>query len=250
MIEKTEGIVIRTLNYGETNKIITIFTRRYGKIGLMARGAKKTKSKLSSSSQLFFYGHFLYQQGKGLGVLHQGEAIDSFRSMKADIISMAYAAYLVEFTDKITDDRSPSPLLYDTLLQTMKGINDGISPEILALIFNVKMLPLAGIAANLDSCIHCGTREGPFSFSMTGGGYLCRQCKSVDPYSVPLSKQVSKLLTLFKHVPLERVGTVSIKRENIKHMKNVIDSYYQQNAGLQLKSKRFLDQMARAEMID
>lgn len=250
MIEKTEGIVIRTLNYGETNKIITIFTRNQGKIGLMARGAKKTKSKLASASQLFFYGHFLYQRGKGLGTLHQGEAIDSFRTMKSDIIRMAYAAYFVEFTDKITDDHIAYPLLYDTLLQSLKWINEDVQPEVLALIFNVKMLPLAGIAANLDSCIHCGRKEGPFHFSMTGGGYLCGQCKMTDPYSVPLSVQASKLLTVFKHVPLERLGTVSVKKENIKQIKNVLDSYYQQNAGLQLKSKRFLDQMSRAELIE
>lgn len=250
MIEKTEGIVIRTLNYGETNKIITVLTRNHGKIGLMARGAKKTKSKLSSSSQLFFYGNFLYQRGKGLGVLHQADPIDSFRDMKTDIVRMAYSAYLVEFADRITEDHTGYPELYDILIQTIKWINDGISPQILVLIFNVKMLPLAGIAANIERCVHCGEREGPFHFSMTGGGYLCRQCRAMDPYSLPLSLQASKLMTLFKHVPLERLGKLSIKKENIVQMKTILDNYYEQNAGLHLKSKRFLDQMARAELME
>lgn len=250
MIEKTEGIVIRTLNYGETNKIITVLTPDFGKVGLMVRGAKKAKSKLSSASQLFYYGHFLFQKGKGLGVLHQADSINPFRQIKSDIIQMAYAAYAVELTDKLTEANVASTALYNTLIQILKRMEDGVSPAILTLIYEVKLLPLAGLAANVDQCIHCGEQTGPFFFTLTGGGYLCLRCHEIDPYSIPMTIEASKLLTLFKHVPLERLGALSIKKENLSQLKRILQEYYQQNAGLQLKSRRFLDQMERGNLLE
>ncbi|MGE0992705.1 DNA repair protein RecO, partial [Bacillus sp. GMa5/2] len=77
MFQKVEGIVIRTTDYGETNKIVTIFSRELGKISAMARGAKKPKSRLASVSQLMTHGHFLIQMGSGLGTLQQGEIIST-----------------------------------------------------------------------------------------------------------------------------------------------------------------------------
>ncbi len=65
MLQKCEGIVLRTTDYGETNKIVTLYTREWGKIGVMARGAKKPKSRLSAITQPFTYGYFLMQKGNG-----------------------------------------------------------------------------------------------------------------------------------------------------------------------------------------
>ena len=250
MIEKTEGIVIRTLNYGETNKIITVLTPNFGKIGLMARGAKKAKSKLSSASQLFYHGHFLFQKGRGLGVLHQADSIHPFRHIKEDIVQMAYAAYIVELTDKIIEENMASSSLYKMLLNIFKKMDEGVPADILAIIYEVKVLPLAGLAANVDQCVHCGDRERPFFFTMSGGGYLCRNCQTLDPYSIPMTPEVSKLLTLFKHVPVDRLGSLSVKKQNIIQLKRILQEYYQQNAGLQLKSRRFLDQMERNVFTD
>ncbi|MGV3465922.1 MAG: DNA repair protein RecO, partial [Heyndrickxia sp.] len=82
MLQKCEGIVIRTHDYGESNKIINVYTREFGKLGIMARGAKKPNSRLSAVSQLFTYGYFLVQTGNGLGTLQQGEMISSMRSIR------------------------------------------------------------------------------------------------------------------------------------------------------------------------
>ena len=80
MLQKCEGIVIRTTDYGETNKIVTLYTREWGKIGVMARGAKKPNSRLSAITQLFTYGYFLLQNGRGLGSMQQGEIITPLRA--------------------------------------------------------------------------------------------------------------------------------------------------------------------------
>ena len=79
MLNKWEGIVLRTIPYGESNKIVTMFTREAGKVTAMARGAKKPRSKLAAVTQPFTHGTFLIRKGRGMGTLSQGEPIDSMR---------------------------------------------------------------------------------------------------------------------------------------------------------------------------
>lgn len=106
MLIKSEGIVLRTTDYGETNKIVTLLTREHGKIGVMARGAKKSNSRLSAISQPFLYGTFLIQSSTGLGTLQQGEMIESMRTIREDLFLTAYAAYMTELLDKGTEEKS------------------------------------------------------------------------------------------------------------------------------------------------
>ncbi|TCP32352.1 DNA replication and repair protein RecO [Scopulibacillus darangshiensis] len=246
-MEKAEGIVIKTINYGETNKIITVFTKEHGKVGLMARGAKKTKSRLSAASQLLFFGQFLYQKSKGLGTLYQGETIEPLRNIKADIFKMAYAAYIVEVIDKLTEQNVRNPFLYDLLIRILTYIEEGVDPEVLTLIFDVKMMGPAGIEARFDGCVHCGEETGPFSFSVDRGGYLCKRCAHTDEHALPMSAAAARLLRLFKHIDISRLGKINLKPETVKEMKRIMTVYYDQYSGLHLKSKRFLDQMASFE---
>ena len=116
---------VRT-DYGETNKIITIYTRELGKVGVMARGAKKPSSRLSSTTQLFTYGNFMFQKSKGLGSLQQGETIDSMREIREDIFLTAYASYIVELLDKSTENMKANPYLFEFLKQTLTLLNEEV----------------------------------------------------------------------------------------------------------------------------
>ncbi|MFD0048308.1 DNA repair protein RecO [Actinomycetes bacterium NPDC127524] len=243
MLKKAEGIVIRRMDYGESNKIITLYTRELGKIGVMARGAHKSTSRLSSVTQLFYYGYFLVQTSSGLGSLQQGETIDSMRSIREDLFSTAYASYIVELLDKSTDDKNPNPFLFELLYQTLHYINEGYDAEVLKFIFEMKMLPVNGLNPTLNQCAICGETEGEFSFSIREGGFICHRCLDKDPYHIKISQQALKLLRLFYYFDLSRLGNISVKPETKKELEKVIDAYYEEYSGIHLKSKRFLKQM-------
>src|SRR5699024_11768395 len=105
VLRTIEGIVIRTQNYSETHKIITIFSKELGKISAICRGANKTKSKLSSLAQPFIKASFLIYLSKGLSTVQQGEIIEYFRSIRVDIIKTAYVEYLIEIITILFDDK-------------------------------------------------------------------------------------------------------------------------------------------------
>ncbi|MBM7584715.1 DNA repair protein RecO (recombination protein O) [Bacillus pakistanensis] len=243
MLQKCEGIVIRTNQYGESNKVVTIFSREFGKIGVMARGARKPNSRLSSVSQLFTYGHFLFQKSTGLGTLQQGEIISTYRHIREDLFKTAYATYIVDLLDKGTDEKKPDPYLYELLSQTIHYIDEGYDPDILTNIFEMKMLPVLGLYPNLNQCAVCGEKEGTFSFSFKENGLICHRCKEKDPYHMPLLSNTVKLLRLFYYFDLSRLGNVSVKDVTKEELKKVIRTYYDEYSGLALKSRRFLDQM-------
>lgn len=243
MLQKCEGIVIRTTDYGENNKIVTLYTREWGKIGVMARGAKKPNSRLSAVSQLFTHGYFLLQKGSGLGSLQQGEMISSMRSIGEDIFLTAYASYIVELTDKCTEDHKPNPFHFELLYQTLNYMNEGYEPDILMNIYEMKMLNVMGLYPILNQCSVCGSADGHFSFSIREGGFICHRCLHKDPYHFKLSPAAVKLLRLFYHIDLTRLGNISVKQETKDELKKVITAYYEEYSGLHLKTKKFLNSM-------
>ena len=243
MLEKVEGIVIRTRDYGETHKIVTFFTREKGKIGVMARGAKKPKSRTSSVTQPFIHGMYLIQIGSGLGSLSQGEMITSLRSIREDIVKTAYASYLAELVDKLIDEKQPDPFMYEQFLQTLLWMNEGKDAAVLSMIYELKLFKKAGFSPVVDHCINCGSQEGPYSFSILEGGLLCYRCKHKDPNAYGLPDPLPKLLRIFVHMDVKRLGQISMKEKNKKILRLILDEYYDQYGGYLLKSKKFLKQL-------
>ncbi|MBB5173931.1 DNA repair protein RecO [Texcoconibacillus texcoconensis] len=247
MLQKVEGIVIRTQDYGETNKIVTLITRENGKVAMMAQGAKRPKSRFASASQLFVYGQFVYRPSSGLGTLNQGDVIDLFRDIKNDLMLTSYAAYVVEMLDRLTDERVRNPYLFELVYQMLQRLNEGVDPEVLLRIYETKMLTQAGVAPRLNGCVGCGETTSQFSFSLQQGGVLCEVCKTSDPYRYDVDQAVIKLLRGFLHLDLQRIGEVSLKERTKKQLRHVLNDYYDAYVGLNLKSKRFLEQMERMD---
>ncbi|MBP3039667.1 DNA repair protein RecO [Bacillaceae bacterium Marseille-Q3522] len=244
MLQKSEAIVIKTINYGETNKIVTLYTRELGKIGVMARGANKTNSRLAAVTQPFTYGMFLLQTGRGLGTMQQGEIITSFRSLREDIFLTAYGSYLMELTDKCTaDETRPNPFLFELLRMALQYIDEGYDKEIITNIYEMKMLNVIGMYPILDHCAICKKTEGTFSFSIREGGFICHRCLEKDPYHLKISTATVKLLRLFYYMDLARLGDISVKQETKEEIKKVITAYYDEYSGLHLKTKKFLHQL-------
>lgn len=243
MLKKIEGIVLKSRDYSETHKIITIFTKQLGIITALSRGANKPKSRLSSVSQVFIQGDFLIYVSKGLSTVQQGEIIQSFRHIREDIIKTAYAAYIVELTDKLLEVKQPDPFLYDQLYRTLTWINENDEYTIPMVMYELKMYKKGGFAPIIDQCVNCNRVEFPFAFSIQEGGLICHQCLSIDPYAIRLTNSIAKLLPILENVGLERIGTISVKEKNQQTLQKILHHYYDQYGGYALKSKKFLTQL-------
>ncbi|MFD1850247.1 DNA repair protein RecO [Oceanobacillus bengalensis] len=243
MLEKVDGIVMRTKDYGETHKLVTLFSKKQGKFTALARGAKKPKSRMAAVTQPFIYAQFFVYLNKGLSTIQQGEMIESYRFIREDIVKTAYAAYIMELTDKIMEDKSPDATVYDQLLKTLDWISNNEDSDIPVMMYEMKLFKKGGFAPTVHCCASCGSKEAPYAFSIAEGGLLCRRCMHQDQNGVHLPNSLSKLLYVFSEVGLERVGTISIKEENKKILRNTLDAYYDRYGGYFLKSRKFLNQL-------
>jgi len=245
VLQKIEAFVIKTQDYGESNKIITLFSQSLGKFSAIARGAKKTKSRMAAVTQPFIYGRFFVYVNKGLSTIQQGEIIDSYRPIREDIIKTSYAAYISELTDKLMDSQSPDLYIFDQFLSTIRWIaeHDSDEVEIPIMMYELKMFAKGGFAPVVDCCVRCGNKEQLQSFSIADGGLLCVNCQQGTMNTIALPESLRKLLYVFAHIGIERLGTVSVKPDNKRLLRLLLDAYYDQYGSYYLKSRRVLKQL-------
>lgn len=245
-----EAIVLRTVDYGENNKILTLLTPQLGKIAAMARGAKKPQSQINAVSQPFTYGSYLLMIGdKGMGTVAQGETIDSYRSIREDLYKTAYASYFAELVDRFTEDREPSQGLFLLLLTMFTYLAEGKDPDVLARLFEVKMLEVAGIRPELHHCAHCYKPvETAIRFSVLHGGPLCGECHEADARAVWMKPVTLKLLQTFQAMDVRRLGEIRVGPDVKRQLGTVLRQYYDEYSGIPLRSRAFLDQLHKYEL--
>ncbi len=245
MLNKLEGFVIKSIPYGESNKIVTIYTKEAGKITVMARGAKKPASRLAAITQTFTHGYFLVRRGRGMGSLEQGEFISSVRHIRSDLETTAYAGLIVELIDRLTEADQPNASIFRLLNDSFNAMEEEYDAEAISLFVLWKMLPVAGIHPILHECANCGSTEGEFAFSFKEIGFLCHRCFHQDPYIVRITPAQLKLIRTFATVPIKQVGSLTLKKSTKQFMKKIVRQIYDEQVGLRLKSRSFLDQLDR-----
>lgn len=177
---RVEGIVIRMKDLGEADRIVTIFSRERGKVRGVARGARRPRSRLSAPTQAFSHCRFLMFPRKSLDVVSQAEVKEPFFGIHQDIERMAYATYVAELTDEMTEPDEANEPLFAVLLGTLHIINSGLDPEIAVRAFEMKLMDALGFRPDLDACSICGKPyselRGGVMFLPKAGGIACSAC--------------------------------------------------------------------------
>jgi len=249
MLCKMDGIVLRTTDYGENHRVVTVFSLEFGKIALMARGVRKTKSRLASVCQPFTYATFhAYMSASGMGTMQQGDSIDSFRALRESLNYAAYAAYIVELFDRFCDDRVPSEGAFLLLVTLFEYLRSNIDPEILARIAESKIVQIAGIRPDLNRCADCN-RELTESrvFSVRQGGPLCPPCGMRDDRAHPMAPATWRLLRTFQLMDVQRLGNIRIGVPIRRQLSVILHDYMESYGGVYLKSRAFLDKLKQLD---
>lgn len=247
MLYRVEGIVIRSMDYGEGNKIITLCTESGGKVGVLVRGAKKPKSRHAALVQPFTYGQYVYFRNTGLGTLNAGEIVESYHELREDLIKASYASYACELLDRVLQDEETGTFWFKQLKACLQALKEEKDPVVITSLYEMKILQAAGYGPQLDECISCN-QERPdeqLFISPRLGGVLCRACKHFDPPAMSVSPKALKLLRLFAQLDLQRLGNISVSESTRDEIKKLMRAFMDHQLGLNLKSRSFLDQMEK-----
>ena len=118
---KTEGIILKRVNFGETDRILTIFTKHCGKIKALAKGIRKLKSRKAGNLELFNHAVLVLSEGKGLDIITETWVVDSFVKLRRNLSSIGRAFQIAEVTDKLTAEREANRRVFELLLEALKG---------------------------------------------------------------------------------------------------------------------------------
>lgn len=244
-VYKTEAIVLRRANLGEADRIVTLFTREYGRLSVVAKGARKPKSRFAGRLELFTHLHGLLAQGRTLDVVSQLDVIDPFPAIRADLERMSVASFVVEVTDRATPEREPQPAVFAVLRQALTVVASG-DAELAGYWYAAQILSLSGYGPVTDRCVICGrpARTGAV-FSLGLGGSLCAADRARDPEAIAASAVALAALGFLREMPVAALGRVTLAPKQRAEVGGLLRRYLEYRLEVRLKTTGVAERLVR-----
>lgn len=174
---EVKAIVIRTVDYGENDKLLTLLTEEKGCITASVRGSRSLKSRYFSSVQLFCYSRFILTVRNDRYYIREAELLDNFFSIGTDLEKTALAAYICEAIGYVAVEE-PDPSLFRLSLNTLYAISKLLYPlPKIKAAFEMRAAGILGFMPDVSACAICGRQDGDFVFDIMNGVILCDECR-------------------------------------------------------------------------
>lgn len=225
---RTEAIILRRRDYRETDRIVTFFSKDFGKITGIAFGAKKSTKRFSNCLEPFVLSRIFFSQrpNRDLIRLESCEMLSGRKRLAEDVNRLAHASYLAELATLLTADRDRNEDLFLLLAACMDLIEDGKRPEDVTRIFEVRFLTLLGYRLNLTVCGACQApllEQGKSYFQTSEGSLQCEKC--AKDRSLAVSEGTLKTLAFAQDQPLEKAGRLRISRGAEREARKALESF-------------------------
>lgn len=248
--EKTEAIVIRQADFSESSRVVTLFTRDFGKVSAVAKGAKRLKGPFDAALDLLAASRivFIRKSSGGLDILTEAQLISRFRPDGHDLFRLYAGYYLAELLNGLAEEYDPHPTLYEESVQTLRHLAGSEHPRLAVVRFELILLREIGQLPSLEECLICGrpaSIEGTFVFWVSQGGLICRNCQSQE---YPQNRIHQASLSAIRHlsqtegeVDLEAlVQSFGIGSREIGEMRSLTGPAIAHNLGRRPKMTRYL----------
>lgn len=239
---RTEAVVIRRMNVGEADKILTIYTPDHGKLRVVAKGVRRTTSRLGGYVELFTKSRLLIAKGRNLDIVTQSEPINIYRKLREDLNLVAHASYVAELLDRLTEEGSQNYPSYELLVDTFSGLNSGDDPNITLRAYELHLLSFMGYRPQLQQCVRCQAELRPVVnfFSPELGGVLCNECGNIERRSAELSVDALKVLRHLQRTPFNEIPKLRLSDNLRRELEQAMRSYTRYLLERDLKSAEFI----------
>ena len=180
--EKALALVVRGMDWSETSRITTLFTREFGKVRALAKGGRRLKSNFDCAFDLLSVCQivFLRKAHGGLDLLTEARLEEQFPILRHDLHALYAGYYIAELLADGTQDYDPHPALFDVALESLRKLGRDVPPKEVATTFELAWLRELGYSPRLDACATCGREEvEEAAFSPAAGGVVCPICVSL-----------------------------------------------------------------------
>jgi len=235
-----EAIVLRTDDFGDANRVVTLFTREFGKLEANAYGCRRSRSPLSGALQMFNHISANLSRGAKVDTIRDADIINFYGALTADLERLGYASLFFEVVNRMTFPRQSELETFNLLKKSLPVLNSR-NPKIAALIGICQFLETTGEQLNFSRCVRCGEEIfGDAAISLLEGGAICMNCvdaaQDCRPYPDALRRTFETILSFDW-----RDGTkLSFNSRQLHAAENFLFDYLHTLLGGNLKSEEFI----------
>jgi DNA repair protein RecO (recombination protein O) len=224
---RVEAVVLRHADWGEADRLLTLFTREQGKLRAIAKGARKMRSRKAGHLEPFTHVSLMLAAGRDMWIVTQAEALNVFQPLRDDLMRMGLAAYVIELLDRFTYEEGALPGLFKLLVDTLGRLTGEIDPFYTLRYYELRLLELVGYRPELFYCVQCQSEIKPQEqfFSVQLGGAVCPNCGPSVPGSRAISMPALKYLRHFQRSQFEDCLRAQIEDRYRNEMESILHLY-------------------------
>lgn len=250
----TPAILLRRIDYGDFDLILTFFTEACGKLSVIAKHAKKSKKRFAGVLELFTVLKITCSTGRrsGLPVLQEASLEEPFGAIRVNMLKTAYASYWAELVAGWAEESQQMERLYRLLFQVFSGLDQpSVDPALLNLMFQMRFLDIAGLCPNLNYCCVCKQNLDHHPHHLAGvdlprGGLRCYGCEVHDESHVCLSRGTIKQLQWLAQGDLKRVERLRFSSQALQEAQQFLEAFVPFHLGREPRSLKVLRRLRPA----
>lgn len=237
---KTRGMVLKAQDYKENDKLLWILTEDYGKVSVIAKGARKSKNKNFSNTLPFCFGEYVLFKGRTMFSLNEGRIIDSFQDILNNYDTLIYGSYFNELVDIAIEEEPCNEIFVNLIKAFFLMRNAAVDLDTLARAFEIKLLKATGYGISLEYCAVCGKKMNSsdyISFQFYGG--VCENCEK--QYGTHVSLSAYNGIKFLSKVDLEKVGRLALDERTKLEINKILTTFIELNYRRKPKSLSLLN---------
>lgn len=258
-IVKAEGLVVRSMKMGETSKLVTLFTRDFGFLKVIAKGSRTSKSRFGAALEPLTVSRIVYYQkeNRELQLVTQADIVEHFPTLPIDLERWGFANACCELVERTHIGVELQPKIYPLLLETLRAMNAmNVEARLCFWRFQMNLLGLLGFAPNFKHCQSCGATEalanavheqGIYHFDVAHGGVLCERCSATRSTQL-LSGGAARLLESLQTVSFDKLARYKVSqptRHAVEHFFQIYFAHHLEELG-NLSSLKFVREIKAA----
>src|SRR5512133_127616 len=176
---RVEAVVLRHVDYGEADRMLTLYTRQLGKTRALAKGARKIASRKAGHLEPFTYVKLQLAQARDMPLITQADTVEAYQPLREDLILTSQASYVLELLDRFTyQDETENSSLFRLLTDTLSRLASKADPWLVTRYYEMRLLDHLGFRPQLFECANCRRPIQPEDqfFSFSAGGVICPRC--------------------------------------------------------------------------
>lgn len=227
MFLKTDGLVVRQVNYKDNDQILTVLTKEHGLMTLKARGVRSRSSRLKGACQLLAYSEFTVFENRGFHTIDEANAIQMFPELRTDIELLSLASYFAQVAEVLSQEDMPNPELLSLTLNALYALCRRLcTPELVKAAFELRAACLGGYTPELSGCAVCGDPE-PDRFDVRGGILCCASCSAGEGLRLPVSPGSLVAMRYLVSCDAKRLFSFRLEGRAVKELCDLAETYLQ-----------------------